>query len=130
MRQRSGFDYEVALRVEYLPGARAHTPGLLSGRAAQQAPAGSEVGNREVEPRAGEVRTVTLVKIGERIVVDLHAGRRRLIRLPVAGADPRGRLLAFDTFGEPTVQLRWRNPDGRLVSHSYAVGSRSITPSG
>ncbi|MCW3064185.1 MAG: hypothetical protein JWN32_1357, partial [Solirubrobacterales bacterium] len=41
----------------------------------------------------------------------------------------RGRLLSFDTLGEPTVRLRWRNPDGRTVSHDYAVGSRSLAPS-
>jgi len=27
------------------------------------------------------------------------------------------------------VYLRWRNPDGRTISHDYAVSSRSMTPS-
>jgi hypothetical protein len=128
--QRSGFADEVQLRVEYVPGARAHTPGLLSGRAAAQAPVGRALDARVVETAPGEVRTVTLVRSGERIAVDLRDARRRLLRLPVGGADPRGRLLAFDTLGEPTVRLRWRNPDGAAVSHDYAIGSLSIVPSG
>jgi hypothetical protein len=125
----TGFDYEVLLRVDYVPGARATAPGLLSGRAAERAPAGRELATRDVEPRPGQVRTAALVALGDRIAVDLLDGGRRLVRLPVADADARGVVQSFDTLGEPTVRLRWRNPDGRVVGHDYAVGSGSLTPS-
>lgn len=127
---RSGFDYEVLLRVEYEPGARATVSGLLSGRAAAKAPAGQELVSRDVEPLQGQVRTLALVALPGAIAVDLFNSGRRLERLVVAGADVRGRVLGFDTFGEPIVRLRWRNPDGQSVARDYAVGSRSIAPSG
>jgi len=125
----TGFDHEVLLRVEYVPGARAVPPGLLTGPSAARAPAGRELAARDIEPRAGQVRTVAVVALGERIALDLLDGRRRLVRLPLADVDGRGRLLGFDSEGEPSVRLRWREPGGGVVSHDYAVGSRSLAQS-
>jgi hypothetical protein len=70
---------------------------------------------------------VALVTLSGRIAVDLFRGRRRLARVPVADAASPGTLLRFDTLGEPTVRLRWRNPGGGLVSHDYAVGATSLS---
>jgi hypothetical protein len=72
---------------------------------------------------------VAVVALGERIALDLLDGRRRLVRLPLADVDGRGRLLGFDSEGEPSVRLRWREPGGGVVSHDYAVGSRSLAQS-
>jgi hypothetical protein len=126
---KSGFDYEILLRVEYVPGARVDLPGLLSGRAAERAPRGDQLASRDVEPRQGQLRTLALVRLPAAIAVDLFDAGRRLERLVVAGADVRGRVLGFDGFGEPIVRLHWRNPDGQSVDRDYAVGSRSIAPS-
>jgi hypothetical protein len=125
----TGFDHEVLLRVEYVPGARAALRGVLSGQAAARAPAGRQLSSRDVETGDGTLRTVALVRVADRIAVELLDAERRLVRLPVADAHPRGRLMRFDTLGEPTVRLRWRNPGGEVVGHDYAVGSRSIAPS-
>jgi len=127
--ERSGFGEEVLLRVEYLPGAEPDLPGRLTGRAAKQAPAGQQLAALDVKPPDGPVRRTSVVRVGDRIAVDLFQRERRITRLPVAGADARGRLLSVNTHGEPTVYLRWRNPDGRTISHDYAVSSRSMTPS-
>ncbi len=124
----SGLDHEILLRVAYVPGARVSSPGLLTGPAAERAPAGRSLAARDVEPRPGQLRTVALVAVGDRIAIDLLDGARRVARLPVADANPRGRLLGVDSFGEPRVRLRWRNPDGDVVSHDYAVGARSLAP--
>ena len=122
----TGFDHEVLLRVQYVPGARAVPRGLLTGRAAARAPAGRELAARDIEPRTGQVRTVAVVALGERIALDLLDGERRLVRLPLADVDAGGRLLGFDSEGEPSVRLRWREPGGDVVSHDYAVGSTSL----
>jgi Protein kinase domain len=126
----TGFDHELLLRVEYLPGARATVPGRLSRLAARRAPNGVRLDERVVEPRRGLVRTVAVVRVGDRVAVDLFDGGRRLERLPVRDADAGGRLLSWDSIGEPTVHLSWRNPGGRVIAHDYAVGSRSLFPSG
>jgi hypothetical protein len=126
----TGFDHELLLRAEYLPGAQATVPGRLSGLAAREAPDGLRLHERDVEPRRGRFRTVAVVRVGERIVVDLFDRGRRLERLPISDADARGRLLAWNSIGEPTVHLSWRNPGGRVIAHDYAVGLRSVFPSG
>jgi hypothetical protein len=74
------------------------------------------------------VRTVAVVRLPGSIAVDLFEGDRRLARLPVTGADPAGGLAILDTFGEPRARVQWRNPDGRIVAHDYAVGPRSLSP--
>jgi Protein tyrosine and serine/threonine kinase len=126
----TGFDYEVMLRVEYVPGARATPAGLLSGAAAARAPAGRRLGSRDVEVATGGVRTVAVVRLTRGIAVDLFDGTSRLARVPVAGANAGGRLLSLGTLGQPTVGLSWRNPDGATVEHDYAVTARSLAPSG
>jgi hypothetical protein len=126
----TGFDHELLLRAEYLPGARVTVAGRLSGLAARQAPSGVRLGERDVEPRRGRVRTVVVARVGGQIAVDLFDRGERLERIPVADASARGRLLAFDSFGEPAVHLSWRNPGAGVIGHDYAVGLRSILPSG
>jgi Protein kinase domain len=124
----SGFDHELLLRVEYVPGARPGLPGRLTGRAAELAPRGRKLRELVVEAPDGRARTVMVVRAEGRIAVDLLDGERRLARLPVPDANPSGRPVALNTFGPPLVRLRWRNPDAQTVSHDYAVGARSLTP--
>jgi hypothetical protein len=125
----SGFDHELLLRADYTPGATPTLAGQLSGRAARVAPAGRELSSRTVEVR-GRVRRVAVVKLANTIALDLFAGARRLARVPAPDAHPDGRLLNFTTLGVGSPVLRWRNPDGRTVSHQYAVGARTLTPHG
>jgi hypothetical protein len=77
-------------------------------------------------------RRVQVLEVGSGVAVDLLRGRRRMSRLPVAGADPEGRVLAFEfaqlRFGEPIARLRWKNPNGVIVEHDYVAGSRRFTP--
>jgi hypothetical protein len=124
----SGFDHELLLRVEYVPGAEWKPMGLLTGRAADRARAGREVTTRQVELRGRRVRTLALVTLSDRVAFDLFDGDRRLARLVVADADPRGRLVTLSGYNRPIVRLRWSNPDGRTIGNDYAVGVRSIAP--
>jgi hypothetical protein len=124
----SGFDHELLLRVEYLPGAVSRSPGTLTGRAARLAPSGRELDAREVDVGGGLARNVAVVKVRDRVAIDLFAGRHRLERLALAGADARGTLLSLTAYGQPTVSVSWRNPDGRTLSLGYLVNARSLVP--
>jgi hypothetical protein len=122
----SGFDHEILLRADYTRGAKPTMAGQLGGRAAQRAPAGRELRSRTVEIR-GRLRRVTVVKLTDAIAVDLFVGDRRLARVPAHDADPSGRLLNFTTLGLRYPILSWRNPDGKTITHEYALGARTLT---
>jgi hypothetical protein len=124
----SGFDHELLLRAEYTRGAEPRSAGL-GGRSARLAPAGRELLSRTVEVR-GRLRRVAVVKLADAIALDLFTGDRRLARLPEPDADPAGRLLHFATASLRYPILRWRNPDGRTVTHQYAVGVRTLSARG
>jgi len=124
----SGFDHELLLRVEYLPGAVSRSPGTLTGRAARLAPSGRELDAREVDLSRGVVRKAAVVNVRDRIAIDLFAGRHRLERLVIAGADARGTLLSLTAYGQPAVSVSWRNPDGRALSLGYLVNAGSLVP--
>jgi hypothetical protein len=117
---------ELLLRVDYAPGARVAQPGLVTGRSAVSLPAGRRLAAQDVEPRPGQVRTVAVVVVGSTLALDLLAGQTRLARLRVTGADAKGQLLDLITFGQPSVRLRFRNPNGRLLEHTYDVGRASL----
>jgi Protein kinase domain len=125
----SGLDHELLVRADYAPGAKAKVVGQLTGAAARRAPAGTELASRTIEVD-GAIRRVVVVRLADAVAVDLFAGRRRLARVPASGADPAGRLLHFATSGVARPLLRWRNPDGRMVSREYAASARTLIPSG
>jgi Protein tyrosine and serine/threonine kinase len=127
----SGFDVELMLRVEYLHGQKWTPSGELTGRAAQTAGPGHVLAVHQLLQRGPRTLTLKLVRTAERIAVDLFAGRQRLARLPVTGADSTGRLLSFDNttfrFGRDIVELQWRNPGG-LLTHDYIADDYSLAP--
>ena len=123
---RSGFDHELLLRVEYLPGAEWEVPGRLTGAAAATAPAGRELTRLELS-RGGR-RRVTVVNVGGRVAIDLFTGSRRLARVPVEGADPRGGPPVLSEHRRPVVRLRWSNPDGQAIRHEYGLTGGTLTP--
>jgi hypothetical protein len=125
----TGFDHELLLRVEYVPGATWQTTGQLIGHAAEDAPTG-RVATRFVLRRGTDAASLDVVRLGHRVAVDLVAGGRRLVRLPMTNAKAEGRVLSFEIrsvrFGKPIVRLRWQNPHS-LVIHDYVAGERSLT---
>jgi hypothetical protein len=125
-REGSGFDHELALRVEYLPGAVWKPLGLLTGRSAELAPRGRELATRGIDLGGGRVRTVVLVRLQARVAFDLFDGKRRLARLAIADADPGGRLVSLTRYARPILRMRWSNPNGRTIGNDYAVEARSI----
>ena len=124
----TGFDHELMLRVDYVPGAEWEPPGLLIGTEAENARPGHVRGALEVDLRAAGARTVAVVRLPDRVAVDLFDDRRRVVRLGAPDMDPRGRLLGITGHGRPLALVRWRNPDGHVVRHDYTIGPDSLTP--
>ena len=118
---------ELLLRVDYIPGARVAQPGLITGPSVARLAAGRQLAAQDVELRPGQVRTVAVVRTRRTLALDLLAGRTRMARLQVTGANASGQLLDLVTFGRPSVRLRFRNPDGALIEHTYEVGRASLT---
>jgi hypothetical protein len=111
---------ELLLRVDVVYGEPATVP-----PAATPSGPGRRLDSAEFTPE-GRPRTVAVVRVGGVIYLDLLAGRRRLARVPVTGADPRGRTFRLDPFSFTTVTVSWRNPDGRIVDRTYAVTAESL----
>lgn len=125
----TGFDYELLLRAEYVPGARWHVPGRLVGRTAAAAPPGRPAG-RYVLRRGASPAALVVVRAGRGVAADLIVGGRRLVRLPVPGACPEGELTSIEfrrvRFGRQILLVRWQNPHSS-VAHEYTVNERSLT---
>lgn len=126
----TGFDHELLLRVEYVPGQKWSPVGRLTGRAAEEAPAGRVAARYVLQLGPNPLRFV-VVRVGDRVAADLVTGFRRLARLDVTDADVEGRVASIETsefrLGNPIVRLSWQNP-GALVVHEYVVGPRTLTP--
>ena len=73
------------------------------------------------------MRTLVVVATGREIAVDLFAGSRRLSRVTIPDADPRGRLFRLEVQATPAPFVVWRNPGGRLVAHSYVLTPGALT---
>jgi hypothetical protein len=116
---------ELMLRVEIDPGADPEGPRELFGNRAAAAPAGRPLAETPVALSEGRPARAVVVELPEGIAVDLFRGRR-LARLAVPDADPRGELLEFTQNCGPAGArgfcLRWRDPDSQLVlEHAYRV---------
>lgn len=126
----SGFDHELLLRAEYVPGATRRIDGELRGQAAEAAPAG-EVVRRSVVRPGRRPQVLSVARIGERVVVDLANGGRRVFRLTLPDADPAGKPVTIEIrrvrLGLPLVRVSWQSSD-TVVTHEYVVGERSLTP--
>jgi len=125
----SGFDHELLLRVDYVPGAAPKSSGALTGARARRAAHGRELASRTLELE-GRVRRASVIELPAGIAVDLFAGDRRLARVGAPDADPAGHLSSFAvsfTTLRAFPTLRWRNPEGRTLRYDFSVGERTLT---
>jgi hypothetical protein len=124
-RTPAALQHELMLRVDIVPDARVAEPRPLTGAAAAAAPAGRVLARAEIEV-ADRPRTLAVVRLDGAVHVDLFAGGRRISRVAVAGADPRGALVKLDAFSYDNPDVSWRNPDGAMIEHSYVVAPDSL----
>lgn len=122
----TGFDRELLLRLELVPGSVAARRSL-TGAAAADAPGGEELTTQPVDVPGGQVRTLAVVRLGDAVVVDLFDSRGRVARAPLPDADPRGEPLGITIVSGTVPTVRWRDPDGSTVVHSYRVSARNVT---
>jgi hypothetical protein len=129
----TGFDFEVALRADFVPGAELEPPEQLKGAQAANAPDGTVRKRAAVEiskPRS--IANVELVEVGNRVALDLVRDGRRLARMFVPGAVPGGdigdlKFFSFEGESFSEIAVFWVNPNtGRLIQHFYTVSAREI----
>ena len=122
----TGFDHELLLRVDYVPGAEPATTGRLSGRLgpARAGRPGARLANGRGLGRAAAGGAWS--GCGTRIAVDLFAGDRRLARMPRGRGPIRRGSCCWITAAYGNPILRWRNPDGRTLDYEYAVSARTL----
>jgi hypothetical protein len=121
----AGFEVEVLLRVDVLPGGRRRLPAQLAGAAAANAEAGRELASKDVELASGTVFRTAVVRLPSGVALDLFQGTTRVARIAVPDADPRGRLFRLETLSGSALprseRLEWAQPDGSRIRHEYAI---------
>ncbi|HEX5910466.1 MAG TPA: serine/threonine-protein kinase [Thermoleophilaceae bacterium] len=101
----TGFDHEVLVRAEFVAGRKQALPRKLTGAAAADAPAG-KLRLRERVPISSPRGSVTaeVREVGQRVVIDLVRGGRRVQRQFLPDLRPDGnpaQLEALPVEGEP-----------------------------
>jgi serine/threonine-protein kinase len=134
----TGFDYEVALRAEFVPGAQVALPRHLTGAAAARAPDGT-VRKRATltvdKPRPVRL-TVELVEVGGRVTLDVLRDGRRTLRVFAPGLRPGGSPIELQTVHYPGASngeagVWWVNPSsGRSSFHYFAVAEGKLVSAG
>jgi hypothetical protein len=130
LKSGTGFDYELALRAEFVAGKELGLPEHLTGFAARSAPDGVVRDSAPVdvwEPDKTRL-DVKVVELEERVVVDVFKGRERTLRVFLDDLLPEGVPVEVKTFSYPDspygeVGLWWTNPNsGRVIFHNMNVG--------
>ena len=127
---RSGFDRELLLQVEYLPGVKQRLPHQIGGAAAAALPVGHVTTRRRLRYSDGRPVELRLVRFGQRFALDLFEQGRRTARIDVPDfvVTPAGRMIDFETYAEEGrpeqlgVYMEWVNEDSaRVLNHFYSV---------
>ncbi len=124
----TGFDYELALRADFVPDGVIQAPNQLRGADAARAPDGRVRERVEVEiTRPPANVTVELVELRDRVALDLLRDGRREARMFVPDLLPGGQPVQLESYtfeGEPfsEVDLWWVNPStGRMIFHFFTA---------
>ena len=129
----TGFDHELLVRADFVPGSEPDQPAQITGPAAARAADGRvrERATLEISSPPAEV-TVELVELGDRVALDLLDDGRRLARMFIPGLISGGQPVDLKTYvyeGEPfsEVDVWWVNPNsGRSSFHFFTVSRRQI----
>lgn len=129
----TGFDYELALRVEFVPGGEIDRPETVEGAKAANAEDG-RVLERETLPVSSPdaALDIELVELKDSVALDVVNGGDRTLRIDIDGLEPGGvpyALEVTETPGEPTggVGVWWVNPNsGRTIFRFFIVGEGSL----
>jgi hypothetical protein len=124
----TGFDNELLLRVDYLPGGQPRLPRQVAGPAAAKLPNGQVEKATPVTYASGPVAQIDLVAIDGRYVLDQVIGGRRTARIVVPGFIPaHGDVITYDVYAEEKgsglgIYLEYvATNSARVQSHFYAA---------
>jgi hypothetical protein len=130
LEEGSGFDHELLLRAELVPGAEPRVPRQLTGDRAASAPDGRLRARRSLRFTNGRPVTLELVRLDDRLVLDMVLAGRRAARIHVPDFRPEGgRLLKFEVLAEPSepqglgVFLQHVNGESTRIRQHYFVGN-------
>jgi Protein kinase domain len=97
----TGFDDELLLRVDYLPGGEQRLPHQVTGAAAANLPAGKVEKFRSLSYANGPPAKLELVALRGRYVLDQFVRGHRTARIGVPGWRPgHGDVITFDAYAE------------------------------
>jgi hypothetical protein len=124
----TGFDDELLLRVDYLPGGEQLLPHQVAGAAAAKLPAGHVEKQSPVTYANGPVADIDLVALGDRYVLDEVIRGRRTARIDVPGFFPgRGDVITWDVYAEEAgsglgIYMEYvATNSARVQNHFYAA---------
>ena len=134
----TGFDHELSLRADFVPGEAVELPEHITGAEAARAPDGKvRDGASVIVDDSDRTRLeLELVEVGDRVAVDVSRSGRRTLRTFIPGLVPEGvpvELKIYRYPGEPFVEagVWWVNPNsGRALFHFLTVGDGFLEGAG
>jgi hypothetical protein len=132
-RMDRGFENELLLRVEYLPGGQQRLPDQVTGAAAADLKPGRVLKRRSLSFMGGRPVQIVLVSLGDRFALDEFLDGRRTARIDVP-ADFRpgeGRIVTFEVSAPVPEALDLaleyvRTDSARILRHFYGVFPREF----
>jgi hypothetical protein len=123
-----GFDRELLLRVEFVPGGRPRQPHVVNGSAAARLRSGPAIARSHALFKNGTRVEITAVKIGKGLVLDEWLAGTRVSRIELPGFRSDGRVVnlgvSTDTSVEDAVYIfvEYTGPDSeRILQHYYGA---------
>jgi hypothetical protein len=129
----SGFNDELLLRAELIPGKRRRQPHQVVGAAAASLPAGHVLERRRGRFADGHRWEVAFANAGGNVVADLFIDGRRRARTAVPDVRPHGEVFHMSMTIDPTspengsVFLQYVNPESsRLIARYYGFDAHGF----
>jgi hypothetical protein len=125
----TGFDDEILLRVEYLPGGHQLIPDQVTGAAAERLDPGQVRARRKVRFPNGRLAEIVIAHVGNRLVLDEFLEGKRTARIDLPGYSPAvgGNFITFQVSDEGTplslgIYMEYVNQESaRVIQHYYSV---------
>ena len=125
----TGFDNELLLRVELIPGAKQRVPRSVAGPSAARLPAGRVVARRKLHFNNGRPVEIDIVQLGSRYVIDEILDGVRAARMDVPGWVAGGNIITFhadpegDSPNSVGIYIEYVPLESsRVLSHYYDAG--------
>jgi Protein kinase domain len=126
-----GFEDELLLRVEFVPGAKQRIPYAVKGPATGRLPAGRVLARRRNTFPNGHVVEIDAVQVGQRVMLDELNQGRRIARMDLPGFRTGGRVITFHA--DPTgpdgvdIYIEYVNANSaRIRQHYYGADTNGF----